>query len=1038
MSSLSRRLVALAGVLSLAWASPSLGAEPDRNLRSGRTVRLDPREEARQQLDTLAQQTTVESIRRLEELIAKTPAGHAQRPEMLLRLADLYYGQGRRLFLAEEAAFIERADRCFDTPGCRMESMVADHSGSAHWYDKSIRTYQALLRQAPRFERADEATYYLGSSLMDRGRAEEAADAFKRLVRTYADSELAADAYVQLGDYYFEVREDAFGALRAYQRAAAAPESANRSWAQYRMAWCYYNLGELRQAIDALRAVATEPPAEGSAVGLQLQDEALRDLVRFYADADAIDEATRVLTAMGREDLVRATLRRLASVLFEQGKFDRSVEMYRRLQIDDPLAPDNPLHQANIVRAYRQLGRHEQVLSEITRLAEGYGPGSAWAQANETDARSEAADTVEKELRRVAVQWQEAGRQFGKTRRAVERDRLFGLSAQAYAAWLDRFADREEAYDVSYGYAELLYDQQRWGDAYDAYMQVVARDASGRHARHCAEGAVLAAQQLTRSAPPSRGRRVDATLPPRDLSAAEQNLVAAYTQFARLFPDDARTPDALYKAAYELYDARRFDEAAPYFQRVIALDPGSQEAELSAQLILDALAVQESWETLQRVSKAFHETEGLGSRAFRADALEVYQRASYRLIEVDLERTGDAGAAAEAFVAYAETFPQADTAALALHNATVQYEAAGRDGDAVPVRHVLVEDPRFGAATPHYYEQLRLLGYAYEASADFGRAATYYEHLWSDFGEAAAPDRREQAGDALWAAAVFRQARGEAAQALTNLERFVRARADDTRVPEARMRIAAVYAGEEQWEDAADAYRAFAERPPAGAPRNAVVQARLRAGHALARLGREAERDAWFEDAIGRHREEAASDPQIAHDVAEMMFTSLLADHDAYLGMRLEGADDEAIGERVQAKVKALAQLEVRFGEVVELGDGEWGLAALVALGEAYDDMARSLRRSPDPGGLTEEQRDYYRRRLDDGAYTQEEKAVRTYHLALSRAHELALYDHNAQFAATRLGELRPDDHPGLEEALPETVFTASSARRDFPYETTP
>ena len=46
------------------------------------------------------------------------------------------------------------------------------------------------------------------------------------------------------------------------------------------------------------------------------------------------------------------------------------------------------------------------------------------------------------------------------------------------------------------------------------------------------------------------------------------------------------------------------------------------------------------------------------------------------------------------------------------------------------VRHILVEDPKFGDKTKYYYDQVAALGYDYETIADYDKAAFYYEKLW--------------------------------------------------------------------------------------------------------------------------------------------------------------------------------------------------------------------------------------------------------------------------------------------------------------------
>ena len=63
---------------------------------------------------------------------------------------------------------------------------------------------------------------------------------------------------------------------------------------------------------------------------------------------------------------------------------------------------------------------------------------------------------------------------------------------------------------------------------------------------------------------------------------------------------------------------------------------------------------------------------------------------------------------------------------------------------------------------------------------------------------------------------------------------------------------------------------------------------------------------------------------------------------------------------------------------------------------------------------------------MTDTAFTQDSKAVAAYRSALDRSYELTLYTDATQTAATRLGALRPIDHPGLLEELPPMRLTST------------
>ncbi len=290
----------------------------------------------------------------------------------------------------------------------------------------------------------------------------------------------------------------------------------------------------------------------------------------------------------------------------------------------------------------------------------------------------------------------------------------------------------------------------------------------------------------------------------QELSPWEHRVVEACDQYARLFPDD-KAAGAIYKSAYLLYDRYRFEEAAERFRVVIQMDPSTEQAELAAELILDSLAVRESWQALEDNARLFAAQPMLGSAEFRTQAMEVAQKAALRFIEVELARTSDAISAADAYVAFAEEFGEAQTAALALNNASVHYHAADRLDQAMAVRHVLVDDSRFGPKTRFYFDQVGALGFDYETIADYGRVAGYYEQLWMlvpaerqhlEGDDVALAGLEAQASEAIYSAAALRAALRQRAESVENYREFVDAYPEHPAAPDAYLRMGSQLEGD--------------------------------------------------------------------------------------------------------------------------------------------------------------------------------------------------------------------------------------------------
>ena len=164
---------------------------------------------------------------------------------------------------------------------------------------------------------------------------------------------------------------------------------------------------------------------------------------------------------------------------------------------------------------------------------------------------------------------------------------------------------------------------------------------------------------------------------------------------------------------------------------------------------------------------------------------------------------------------------------------------------------------------------------------------------------------------------------------------------------------------------------------------------------------------------------------------------------DAALALRISGPDrpvsdkqeGEILKDQLVSKAKAVQEIEKAYLDIIKLGAGEYGLAALVDLAGLYENLADTLRTAYVPPKLTADQAELYKMGLEDKAYPNEEKAVQAYSQALGKSYELNLYNENTALAVRQLGVLRPFDYPGLSEDLITPRFT-SNAVVDSTFET--
>ena len=1013
-------------LLGLAFAGPVEGADDDE-LRSLRDTRRVLREhEAREDLSeaarVLARARRHEAMEMLRVLIRD--ATGERRAQMILRLAEFYAAEADDLRAQAwelwEICLARDEVECGDGPTALPDARKVLVE-SEDWRSRAERLYGQVIQGYPQLVNVDHAAWGQAMALLELERPDEALRVLMWLVKYQPQSEHVPTAYVLIGDHHFD-RDRALPALNAYRKSAAFLEAEIRPYANYKLAWCYFNLGEFDQAIDVMKVVALE----GDDGVVSLREEALRDLARFFADAGSWHEALRFYDELGRPDLMKRAMVQVAGHAREQGKTELAVEVLTMLGHKLPLDPAAPGWQAQVAEVLHQDGRGDEAMEALERLMRDYGPSSAWVRANaaDGDVLREAEDLSEATLRRLALGWHQQAIKLRRSRAPAARWALAG-----YRAWLQRFEDRPEAHELRYAYAELLYQAGQHDEAWLQYREVVIRDPDGARSLFCAESAVYVADaqvgKTTQASTAPPGTK------PLALSEWEQRLVASVDGFLELQPEGERSLSFATKAAWLLYHRNHFAPAADRFTAVIAMDPGSEEAEIAANLILDSLALVGETAKLAETAEAFLQHPGLGRPGFDETLRGVHERARFQLIEEALEASGDRAAAARAFEAYTRRFPAGEAADLALHNAAVHHRAEGDPQAAIRAALGLIQGY---PASEHRVEALAGLGFDHESIADFERSASWYEQLVHE-----APEH-EDAPDALWSAALFRQALGQDDAALQDLMAHARRWPEHPRQGELLATVASLHEHAGRQAEAAATWARVEALEPEQADPALRAHALVRQGRALRADGRGAEAMRAWQAAVDRWAAsggDAEADAAIRECVAEALYhlgSERLAHYEAIdLGGQAAPSGRAAAQawarRQVAAKAGALQEVELAHAAVLDAGAGGWGLAALVRLGGAYEHMADCLRDAWVPPWLTPEQAELYRLELGDEAWRQEEKAAEAYRQAVRRSRELAVYGDAVVEASVRLTILRPDEAPSPEEELMAPSYQGADSR---------
>jgi len=1010
---------------STARSAPARNDDRGHHLPSSKDIYLE-RHSKQGKVRTIRE----ENIRLFEEEIRSGTVEGDELADLIMQLASLYWDNAKDLYLEEMDEYLAAYGAWADTPAeKRGPEPKEDHRASRAFNQKAIDLYRLLMKEHPDYERMDEVIFNLAFNLMDLGLRKQALEYYELFVRTYKNSKLLPDAYLAIGEYYFD-NNNPIKALEQYKKAAAFPDSKVRAFALYKLAWCYYNVGEYDAAIDALkRVVESGGQGDDQKKGrVSLKDEALNDLALFFAESKDVDAAYAYFKSHGEPKHFRTMLKRLANIYVELGQNENAVKAWTRLIEEDPLAPDAPVFQDRIVRVWFKDHQKEKTRAEIDRMASTYGPGSEWARHNaaRSDVIEKALALIEKDLREIAVDYHTEARKTGSRR-------TYQFARELYQRYLKLFPNTRHSYDMQFYYAEALYELKDYEAAADAYEKVLKLNPEGAHFEDAAGSLILTIDKILgldsadkeSSAP---AVRVDAeagggsarTVNPSPLGPWEARKAAACDLFAERLPTHADAPNILYEGARLYYDHDLFDEAIPRLLKIVERYPSTDVAEVSARLVLEAYNRRGDYAALEKQARAFADVQAF-NEDFKADLRDMVEKAAYKKIE-SLQTKGHEIEAANAYRAFFTEFPHSSLADRALFNAAVYFFKAGAVNQAIESR-VLLED--HFPQSPLRGRNLDALGKMHESFADYPRAADYYEAL-------AAWDKKhtyEGTPDALFNAGTFRATLGDWEKAVRDFDRYVQYfpnRADAHLVALEACRVLEVNG---QRDRALKAYKRYYQNKEwlARSP-DAHFEARLHYGLILRDMGRLSEAQRHFQDSVrafDRMGLKPDSPGGAALSVAHMKFLLVEPLFARFKAVKLDvDAKPRRGGTPFDEKRMLLDEVVKAYSEVLELRQAEWGIAALVRIGEAYRNVALTLLEAPAPRVLkTPEQRALFRAALEDQAFPLNDKAAESLELALTRAYELGLYNEYTAKAWSLLAELRPKEYSKQEEIIGEPTF---------------
>lgn len=1037
-----------------------------------------------------------EQIRDLQKIIDLSD-DKVEKPNLLFRLGELYWEESRFYFIeanrqddvriaaikAGNKAGIQAAEEAKD----RLSETQRNYAGQA------VQQYLRIVQNYPKYERTDEVLYFLGLNLGEMGDDRRSVAAFKRLTDNYKNSKYLPDAYLALGEFYFNNskgnRQDLLQALGYYQSATKFSESPVYGYALYKQGWCYFNLNDFEKAMDQFKAVVLfaefagveevegKKGSKGNRTGLAR--EARNDYVRTYSRTEGgpAEAKERFAKLSKQPDDLRTMMKQLANLYYDDGKDRDAAVTYQGLIAEKPLSVEAPGFQARIVDSVMRAGKKEATVAQVRRLVKivdevrRANPKPSPADQKLLD---EAGGLAERTISRLAVDWHNEAK---KTR----DDQTFKDADSVYADYLTLFPTNPKAYDLRYFYASLLSDNLNDFDRAATQYDLVAKQDTARIAKNekpgkwledAAFNSILAWTEVGKRANLKQPQSDDPTtkIPiPRE----RQGFLDACNTYIKYVPKGAKRVEIMYKAARVYYEYNYFDEAVALYSEIALKnstyrsEDNSNLAEISAQTIVDTFNFQGDWQKVNEWATRFFNEPKLGSASFKEDMRGFVEQSSFKLI-TQLEAKKEYRKAADTYMAFVKDWPNSTLADKALYNAAIDYFNGRALDRAIEVRKQLVsKHPN----SPYVPGTLYALAEGYEATAEFALAADFYELYAQNYQKstgsapvakkgakakagrkkaATSSDKLPALGEQVWDenkahdgllnAAIFREALGQFKQSLADRALYIAlwpSRPETETVEKSVISLQEKMGNWKQAIQSLDEYQKKYVRDQSkvlGAlGRTATIYDEHLKNTRMTKATYKAITD--YYDKMGKRAREGLDKPAL-DAMGRAAFADLEPQWTYYKSLKLKWSRLNNIDElkaTIKTKSESLNKIKDEYTKVVAFKSAGPAICSLDRMGLAYDDFAEKLSNFPVPKGLPEDVLYELKPQFEQQAEPAKSAATELFTTAVQRSQDLDTFN---ACTANSLDMLRkkyaPNKYLPVVEDVPPTPADKALPSRTY------
>ncbi|MDH3373675.1 MAG: tetratricopeptide repeat protein [Gammaproteobacteria bacterium] len=448
---------------------------------------------------------------------------------------------------------------------------------------EAIKTYQKILENYPNYERNDKVLYQMSRAYDEIGQPDEAMAVMDRLVAEYPYSKFIDEVYFRRGEYFFVRKkyinaEDAYGAI-----IRMGPTTSYYELALYKLGWTLYKQEFYEEALHNYMTMLDYRQS----IGYDFDEDYAEDDEHRVADTfrvislsfsnlggpEVLDE---YFSSNGHRSYADKIYGNLGEFYFAKLRYDDAASVYKSFIGLNPFHKVSPHFSMRIVEIYGEAGFPRLVVESKKAFATNYAIDAEYWSHFDVDKSPEIVGYLKTNLTDLAGHYHAL---YQEEALADERPASFSEAQRWYRQFLHSFPADVESPQVNYRLADLLLENENFGEAAVEYERTAYEYEQHEQASSAGYAAVFAHRQNLEVATGARALEV------------KKSTVTSSLRFADTFEEHEQAPVVLGAAADDLYEMKDFHLAIESAQKLIDRYPAA-----------DSLLLRSAWAVIAHSS----------------------------------------------------------------------------------------------------------------------------------------------------------------------------------------------------------------------------------------------------------------------------------------------------------------------------------------------------------------------------------------------------------------------------------------------------